>query len=152
MSCTAFICTPKTFLPHPCTNLCAVLTSQTQTSFIVNIHLPTISHLIPTLIDSGATSNFIDSNLTSEAQLIHSSLAVLITLSLFNGRPATGGFIHDYVKTKIMFSKTFFQTISWLITRLYPSVLIVLRFLWLCATSPTINWEAYDGHHGLYNN
>jgi len=141
MSFTAFICIPKPFLPQNCINIYAVLTSQSQTSFIVNLHLPMISDPIPTLVDSGATSNFIDSKLTSQAQLIRSSLPSLIALSLFDGKPTTCGFIHDYVKTKITFPKFLCQMISLLITKLHPSALIVLRLPWLCATNPTINWE-----------
>ena len=140
MSHTAFICTPNFFLPQPCTNLHAVLTSWSLTSFIVNLHLPTIWHPIPTLIESGATSNFIDSNLTFQAQLIYLSLQSPIALSLFDGKPTTSGFIHNYVETKIIFPKAFFQMISLLITKLHPSALIVLGLLWLHMTNPMI-WE-----------
>ena len=78
-----------TTLPVYSTSLSAALTSQSNTSFLVSTRILGISETIPTLIDSGATSNFIDLALASMSIFVPTALAKPITLSLFDGKPAT---------------------------------------------------------------
>ena len=52
------------------TSLSAALTSRSDMSFLVSTRILGISKTIPTLIDSGATSNFIDSALASTSMYI----------------------------------------------------------------------------------
>ena len=129
-----------TTLPVYSTSLSAALTSRSDTSFLVSTRILGISETIPTLIDSGATSNFINSALASMSVFVPTVLAQPITLSLFDGKPAMSGFIHQSVSTSVQFSDESTQTLDLLVTQLHPLALIVLGLPWLWSTNPVIDW------------
>src|SRR6266481_1472970 len=118
----------------------ATLTSQSETSFLVLTCIPGIPDSISTLIDSGATSNFIDSSLAEMSIFVPSVLAQPIALSLFDGKPAMSGFIHQSVPTTVQFSDESTQELDLLVTKLHPSAPIVLGLPWLQKTNPVVDW------------
>ena len=105
-----------------------------------HVSLPSVPNSVPTLIDSGATSNFIDSSFSSHSNFTCTSLRSPIALCLFDGKPAMSGFIHEYLDTTLTISDSSLQDTLLLVTKLHPSATIVLRLPWLCSTKPIINW------------
>ena len=130
-----------TISPISFASLHATLTSQSEMSFLVSLRLPGIPNPIPTLIDSGATSNFIDSTLATMSVFVPAVLAQPIALCLFDGKPATSGFIHQLISITVHFSDESHQDLDLLVTRLHPSAPIVLGLPWLQSTNPIINWS-----------
>src|SRR5882672_4307231 len=51
--------------------------------------------------------------------------AVTIALCLFDGKPATAGFIHESVTTSVAFTDGSTQNLSLLVTKLHPSAPMV---------------------------
>ena len=107
------------------------VTSQSEMSFLVSLRLPSISHPILTLIDSGVTPNFIDSTFATMSVFVPAALAQPIVLCLFNGKPAMSGFIHQLISTTVHFSDESHQDLDLLVTKLHPSAPIVLGLPWL---------------------
>src|SRR6266481_38093 len=107
---------------------------------MVGDSIPGIPDSISTLIDSGTTSNFIDSSLASMSIFVPSALAQPITLSLFDGKPATSGCIHQSVSTTVQFSDKSTQELDLLVTKLHPSAPIVLGLPWLWKTNLVVDW------------
>src|SRR6266481_9090898 len=112
-------------------SLYAALTSQSKISFLVPLLIPGLSEPISTLIDSGMTSNFIDSSLASMFIFVPSVLAQPIALSLFDSKPATSGFISQSILTPVHFLDESTQTLELLVMKLHPSAPIVLGLPWL---------------------
>src|SRR5882724_5664700 len=81
----------------------AALTSHSEVSFLISLRLPGLSNPVSALIDSGATSNFLDSSLDTLPPFLMEPLDHTITLCLFNGKPATAGFIHESVNILVSF-------------------------------------------------
>src|SRR5882724_3385248 len=132
-------------IPNPSVDLVrisAALTSHSEVSFLISLTLPGHSDPVSALIDSGATSNFLDSSLATSPPFVLEPLDRPIPLCLFNGKPATAGFIHESVNTSILFADHLTQSLSLLVTKLHPSAPIVLGLPWLRSTNPTIDWLA----------
>ena len=130
-----------TISPVYSSSLFAALTSQSDSSFLVSTHILGIPKTIPTLIDSGATSNFIDSALASMSIFVPTALAQPITLSLFDSKPATSGFIHQSISTSVQFLDESTQKLDLLVTQLHPLAPIVLGLPWLQSTNPIVDWS-----------
>ena len=128
-----------TIPPVYSSSLSAALTSQSDTSFLVSTCIQGIPEPIPTLIDLGATSNFIDSALASKPIFVSTVLAQPIMLSLFDGKPAMSGFIHQSVSTSVLDEST--QTLDLLVMQLHPSAPIVLGLPWLQSTNLVVDWS-----------
>src|SRR5882724_3575180 len=109
----------------------AALTSHSEVSFLISLTLPGLSDPVSTLIDSGVTTNFLDSSLAASPPFVLEPLDHPITLCLFNGKPAMARFIHESVNTSISFADHSTQSLSLLVTKLHPSTLIVLGLPWL---------------------
>ena len=120
-----------TISPISFASLHATLTSQSEMSFWVSLQIPGIPNLIPTLIDSGATLNFIDSTLATMSIFVPAVLAQPIALCLFDSKPATSGFIHQLISTTVHFSDESHQDLDLLVTKLHPLVPIILSLPWL---------------------
>ena len=69
-------------------------------------------------------------------------MAQPITLSLFDSKPATSGFIHQSVSTSVQFLDESTQTLDLLVTQLHSLALIVLT------TRPPLASE-HEPRHGL---
>src|SRR5882724_9932687 len=132
-------------IPDPSVDLVrisAALTSHSEVLFLISLTLPGLSDPVSALIDSGATSNFLDSSLAASPPFVLEPLDRPIALCLFDGKPATAGFIHESVNTSISFTDHLTQSLALLVTKLHPSSPIVLGLPWLQSTNPTIDWLA----------
>src|SRR5882724_9768150 len=132
-------------IPDPSVDLVrisAALTSHSEVSFLIPLTLPGLSDPVSALIDSGATSNFLDSSLATSPPFVLEPLDHPIALCLFDGKPATAGFIHESVNTSISFADHSTQSLSLLVMKLHLSTLIVLGLPWLRSTNPMIDWSA----------
>src|SRR5467141_752214 len=127
--------------PVDSVQISAALTLHSEVSFLVLIQIPGLPNPISALIDSGATSNFLDSSLADLPLFVTEPLDRLIALCLFNGKPATTGFIHESVTTSVAFTHGSTQNLSLLVTKLHPSVPLVFGLPWLRSTNLTINWS-----------
>src|SRR5882672_897498 len=107
------------------------LTSHSEVSFLVLVQIPGLPDPVLALIDSGATSNFLDSSLADLPLFVTEPLDLLITLCLFYGKPATAGFIHESVTTSVAFTDGSTQDLSLLVTKLHPSASMVFGLPWL---------------------
>jgi len=120
----------------------ACLSSTSSVSFILDISIPALGGIvIHALVDSGASSNFVDSGLISAYQSLLSSLAEPIQLSLFDGSPAMAGFIRHSLDTPIRFADDTSHSLSMLVTTLHPSAQVVLGLPWLRTYNPDIDWS-----------
>jgi len=108
-----------------------MLPSHSEVSFLVSLQIPGLSNPVSELIDLGTTSNFLDSSLATLPNFVLEPLDFPVTLFLFNGKPATAGFIHESVNISITFADHSTQTHSLLVTKLHPSALIILCLPWL---------------------
>ena len=95
---------------------------------------------VKTLIDSGATGNFIDRMFFATTQLNKNRLDEPITVRNVDGSVNRGGSITD-VTTARLFTPPFFQDVDLEITSLGEKYHIILGYPWLQATNPTINWK-----------
>src|SRR5882724_9813058 len=118
----------------------AALTLHSEVSFLISLHLPRLSDPVSTLIDLGATSNFLDSSLAALPPFVLEPLDHPIALCLFNGKPATAGFIHESVNISVSFAGYSNHSLCLLVTKLHPSAPIVLGLSWLQSTNPMIDW------------
>ena len=93
-----------------------------------------------TLIDSGASGNFIDRAFVATIQLNQTQLDEPITVRNVDGSINRGGSI-TAVTTARLYSPPFFQDVDLEITSLGEKYHIILGYPWLQATNPTINWK-----------
>src|SRR5712664_3055092 len=89
--------------PVDSVRISTALTSHSEVSFLVLVQIPGLSDPVSALIDSGATSNFLDSSLAKLPLFVSEPLDRPIALCLFDGKPATAGFIHESVTTSVAF-------------------------------------------------
>src|SRR5882724_7767810 len=132
-------------IPDPSVDLVrisATLTSHSEVLFLIFLTLPGLSDPVAALIDSGATSNFLDSSLAALPPFVLEPLDCPIALCLFDGKPATAGFIHESVNISVSFADHSTQSLSLLVMKLHLSALIILGLPWLQSTNLTIDWPA----------
>jgi len=94
-------------VPNPIVDLVqisAALTSHSEVSFLISLSLPGLSDPVSALMNSGATSNFLDSSLAASPPFVLEPLDCLITLCLFKGKPETTGFVHESVNISVSFA------------------------------------------------
>src|SRR5882724_8832896 len=99
----------------------ATLTSHSEVSFLISLHLPGLPNPVSVLNYSGATLNFLDFSLAALPPFVFEPLDLLITLCLFNGKPVTAGFIHESVNISVSFADHLTQSLSLLVMKLHPS-------------------------------
>src|SRR5882724_669024 len=132
-------------VPDPIVDLVrisAALNSHSEVSFLISLTLSGLSDPVSALIDSGATSNLLDSSLAASPTFVLEPLDCPITLCLFDGKPATARFIHESVNIAVLFADHLTQSLSLLVMKLHPSTLIILGLPWLRSTNPMIDWSA----------
>src|SRR5882672_6900074 len=112
------------------------LTWCSEVSFLVLVQIPGFPDPVSALIDSSATSNFLDSSLADSPLFVTEPLDLPITLCLFDGKPVTAGFIHESVTTSVAFTDGSTQNVSLLVTKLHPSAPMVFGLPWLRSTNP----------------
>ncbi|KAG5726826.1 hypothetical protein E4T56_gene591 [Termitomyces sp. T112] len=118
------------------------LPSHSSTNLLLRTTLPFTTNPVPTLVDSGATNNFIDEFLAALAPHPLRRLPALIPLKLFDGDPTPAGDITHCLETTMTFANGRQQELRLLITKLHPSTPVVLGFSWLCSTNPHIDWPS----------
>ncbi|KAG5349099.1 hypothetical protein C0989_006028 [Termitomyces sp. Mn162] len=99
------------------------LPSHSSTNLLLHTTLPFTTNPVPTLVNSGATENFIDESLAALAPHPLRHLPAPISLKLFDGDPTP-------------------QELRLLITKLHPSAPIVLGFSWVRSTNPHVDWPS----------
>ena len=120
--------------PNPLVDLVQIstaLTSHSEVSFLISLHLPGLSDPVSALIDSGSTSTFLDPSLASSPTFVLEPLDHLIALCLFDGKPVTVGFIHESVHISVSFADHLTQSLSLLVMKLHPSAPIDFGLPWL---------------------
>ncbi|KAG5349254.1 hypothetical protein C0989_004993, partial [Termitomyces sp. Mn162] len=92
--------------------------------------------VLPTLVDSSASSVFVSNQLDLQCN----DLDKLLELQLFDGSPATTRIMQYHDNTLTLDNNLQFQA-RLLITQLPLSTLIVLGLPWLQDVNPNINWK-----------
>ncbi|KAG5348744.1 hypothetical protein C0989_008529 [Termitomyces sp. Mn162] len=85
-------------------NLPAHLPSHSSTNLLLRTTLPFIDKPIPTLIDSGATDNFVDESLAALTPQPPHHLPAPIPLKLFDGDSTPAGDITHCLETTLTFA------------------------------------------------
>src|SRR5882724_12221488 len=116
--------------PNPIVDLVQIsaLPSHSEVSFLVSLKIPGLSDSVSALIDLGVTSNFLDLSLAALPNFVLEPLDHPVALCIFNGKPATSGFIHESVNISILFADHMTQTLSLLVTNCTPWLQSSLAF------------------------
>ncbi|KAG5349718.1 hypothetical protein C0989_002205 [Termitomyces sp. Mn162] len=86
-------------------NLPSHLSSHSSTTLLLHTTFPFFfNHLVPTLINSGTTDNFIDKSLAVLAPHLLQCLPALIPLKLFDGDPIPAGDITHCLEMTMTFA------------------------------------------------
>ncbi|KAG5730117.1 hypothetical protein E4T56_gene1869 [Termitomyces sp. T112] len=120
----------------------AHLPSHSSTNLLLRTTLPFTDKPVPTLVNSGATNNFVDESLAALAPQPLHCLPTPIPLKLFDGDSTPAGDITHCLETILTFTNRQQQELRLLITKLHPSAPIVLGFSWLHSTNPHIDWPS----------
>ncbi|KAG5726354.1 hypothetical protein E4T56_gene18912 [Termitomyces sp. T112] len=120
----------------------AHLPSHSSTNLLLRTTLPFTDKPIPTLVDSGATNNFVDESLAALAPQPLRRLPAPIPLKLFDGDSTPAGDITHCLETTLTFADGQQQELQLLVTKLHPSAPIVLGFSWLRSTNPRVDWPS----------
>lgn len=120
----------------------AIIPSTSKNAFITETHLinPSSEPLL-TLIDSGASRNFIDQQLARLFPKYIYHLHRPIPLTLFDGSASSAGQITQALKAPIFFQDNTTHEETFLLTKLHSSAQLVLGLPWLKKYNPTINWK-----------
>ncbi|KAG5348883.1 hypothetical protein C0989_007440 [Termitomyces sp. Mn162] len=116
--------------------------SHSSTNLLLCTTLPFTDKPVPTLVDSGATNNFIDESLAALAPQPLRHLPAPIPLKLFDGDSTPVGDITHCLETTLTFMDGQQQELQLLVTKLHPSAPVVLGFSWLCSTNPRVDWPS----------
>ncbi|KAG5719204.1 hypothetical protein E4T56_gene11783 [Termitomyces sp. T112] len=120
----------------------AHLPSHSSTNLLLCTILPFTNKPVPTLVNSGATDNFVDESLVVLTPQPLRCLPALIPLKLFDGGSTPAGDITHCLEMTLTFADGQQQELRLLITKLHPSAPIVLGFSWLCSTNPHVDWPS----------
>ncbi|KNZ71623.1 hypothetical protein J132_08081 [Termitomyces sp. J132] len=120
----------------------AHLPSHSSTNLLLRTTLPFTDKPIPTLVNSGATDNFVDESLAALAPQPLCCLPAPIPLKLFDGDSTPAGDITHCLETTLTFANGQQQELRLLVTKLHPSAPVVLEFSWLRSTNPRVDWPS----------
>ncbi|KAG5726542.1 hypothetical protein E4T56_gene4661 [Termitomyces sp. T112] len=120
----------------------AHLPSHSSTNLLLHTTLPFTDKPVPTLVDSGATDNFIDESLAALTPQPLCRLPAPIPLKLFDGDSTPAGDITHCLETTLTFANRQQQELQLLVTKLHPSAPIILGFSWLHSTNPRVDWPS----------
>ena len=110
-------------------------------SFLLPVSVPTLSSSpITTLLDCGATDNFID--LSAAPLHLLWPLAEPIALHLFDGSPTPSGVITHAISLDIIVPGFARREVVFYLTKLHPLAKLVLGLSWLRLENPHIDWHA----------
>ena len=112
-----------------------------NSSFLVSVSVPQLSMTpYPTLIDCGASNNFINA-LIAPLHMLR-ALREPISLHLFDGSPTPSGFITHAVTLEITVPGFPPKEVLFYLTKLHPLAKLVLGLSWLRLENPIIDWKA----------
>ncbi|KAG5733019.1 hypothetical protein E4T56_gene3599, partial [Termitomyces sp. T112] len=120
----------------------AHLPSHSSTNLLLRTTLPFTDKPVPTLVNSGATNNFVDKSLAALAPQPLHRLPAPIPLKLFDGDSTPVGDITHCLETTMTFADGQQQELQLLITKLHPSAPVILEFSWLRSTNPRVHWPS----------
>ncbi|KAG6876937.1 hypothetical protein C0992_011306 [Termitomyces sp. T32_za158] len=123
-----------------------LLPSHSSQSLLLHTTITPSKETINTLIDSGATDNFIDKAWAALASGPPRRLPIPICLHLFDGNASFIGDITHFVHLPITLANGQQQELRLLITKLHASALLIFRLPWLHSTNPRINWQSLTLH------
>ena len=112
-------------------------------AFYISLNSTNIKN-IHTLIDSGSSVSFIDSQFALANHLKISNLKRPLKLTLFDGSSATSGLIYQYTDLDVTFPCSTSHSIQFLLTTLDHSTSAVLGYSWLHLKNPSINWVMHE--------
>ncbi|KAG5719994.1 hypothetical protein E4T56_gene6912 [Termitomyces sp. T112] len=124
----------------------AHLPSHSSTNLLLRTTLPFTDKPVPTLVDSGATDNFVDESLAALAPQPLRRLPAPIPLKLFDGDSTPAGDITHCLETTLTFADGQQQELRLLVTKLHPSAPVILGFSWLRSTNPCVDWPSLTLH------
>ncbi|KAG5349026.1 hypothetical protein C0989_006508, partial [Termitomyces sp. Mn162] len=119
-------------------NPSAHLPSHSSTNLLLHTTLPFTDKPVPTLVDSGATNNFVDESLAALASQPLCRLPAPIPLKLFDGDSTPAGDITHCLEMTLTFADGQQQELQLLVTKLHPSAPVILGFSWLRSTNPRV--------------
>ncbi|KAG6896427.1 hypothetical protein C0992_008361 [Termitomyces sp. T32_za158] len=122
------------------------LSSHSSQSLLLRTTITSSRKTINTLIDSGATDNFIDEAWATLAPGPPQRLPISICLRLFDRNASSVGDITHFVHLPITFANRQQQELQRLVTKLHASALLILGLPWLQSTNPWINWQSLTLH------
>ncbi|KAG6879019.1 hypothetical protein C0992_005846 [Termitomyces sp. T32_za158] len=108
-----------------------LLPSHSLQSLLLCTTITPSKETINTLIDSGATDNFIDEAWAALAPGPPRKLPIPICLCLFDGNASSAGDITHFVRLPITFANRQQQELWLLVTKLYASAPLILGLPWL---------------------
>ncbi|KAG5716919.1 hypothetical protein E4T56_gene8540 [Termitomyces sp. T112] len=120
----------------------AHLPSHSSTNLLLRTTLPFTDKPVPTLVDSGATNNFVDESLAVLAPQPLRRLPAPIPLKLFDEDSTPAGDITHCLETTLTFANGQQQELRLLVTKLHPSTPVILGFSWLRSTNPCVDWPS----------
>ncbi|KAG6814861.1 hypothetical protein H0H93_011966, partial [Arthromyces matolae] len=113
------------------------LRSRAERAFVIQAKLESNKQQHYALIDSGAAGVFASDTMGLEGKPLERPL----TLQLFDGNTATTGIIsHEHSDTITLDNDLKFP-VNFLLTRLHPSIPLVLGLPWLRKVNPEIDWK-----------
>ena len=122
-------------------SLTSLRSNVSVSSFLLPVSVPTLSSSpITTLLDCGATDNFID--LSAAPLHLLRPLAEPIALHLFDGSPTPSGVITHAISLDIIVPGFARREVVFYLTKLHPLAKLVLGLSWLRLENPHIDWHA----------
>ncbi|KAG6889165.1 hypothetical protein C0992_006252 [Termitomyces sp. T32_za158] len=123
-----------------------LLLSHSSQSLFLRITITPSKETINTLIDSGATNNFIDKAWAALTPGPPRRLPIPICLHFFDRNASSAGDITHFVCLPITFANGQQQKLWLLVTKLHASASLVLGLPWLHSTNLQINWQSLTLH------
>src|ERR1700738_1539447 len=121
-------------------NLTSFISSESPTSFIVKVPLPSLSSFsFDVLIDCGASKSFIDHSITDTHANLKTPIFPLLPIKYFNGTVGAQQITH-MLTTPLVFPDRTELSEQLLIMKMHPATPIMLGLSWLRAWNPLIDW------------
>src|SRR5258706_6596366 len=118
------------------------LSFTSHSALFINLKIQ-LTKNIRTLIDSGASDNFMDSRFAIDNGLALQNLQNPLRLTLFDGSTASHGIILQSTTLSVAFPCGSRHSIQFLLTLLDRSAVADLGYLWLHQCNPSIDWVSH---------
>jgi len=118
------------------------LSFTSHSALFINLKIQ-LTKNIRTLIDSGASDNFMDTSFAIDNGYALQNLQNPLRLTLFDGSVASQGIILQSTTLDVDFPCGSRHSIQFLLTPLDRSAVAVLGYLWLHRNNPSIDWVSH---------